>query len=128
MIQDLQCPNCGAALDANTQSGNIIRCKYCGTDNALNRGGPLPATDNTHAFAVKLRKILVEHFDLEELKTLVFELSGALPEPYRLDYDDLAGQGKRGKALELVKWCERRMVLPELANTILSLRPEMDLS
>ena len=128
MIQDLQCPNCGAALDANTQSGNIIRCNYCGTDNALNLGSSLAAADNSHAFAVKLHKILVENFSLEELKSLVFELSGALPEPYRLDYDDLAGQGKRGKALELVQWCERRVMLPELARTILSLRPEIDLS
>jgi hypothetical protein len=127
MIQDLQCPNCGAALDASTKSDNIIRCDFCGTDNALNRRDPLSAVDNPHALAVKLRKILATHFSLEELKTLVFELSGALPEPYRLDFDDLPGQGRRGKTLELVMWCERRMVLAELANTIHSLRPEIDL-
>jgi len=42
----------------------------------------------------KLHQLLTEHFNLEDLRTLCFELN--------VDYDDLPGEGKTAKARELV--------------------------
>lgn len=47
-----------------------------------------------------LRNILIHHFSEEELKTLCSDLG--------VDYDDLPGQGKEGKARELIGHLERR--------------------
>lgn len=45
-------------------------------------------------------------FDLEGVRTLVFELGG--------DYDDLAGETKTGKLRELILYMERQDQLPQL--------------
>jgi hypothetical protein len=52
---------------------------------------------NTERLA-QLRQNLVEHFDLEELRALCFDL--------RLDYDELRGEGQEAKARELVSYLE----------------------
>jgi len=62
---------------------------------------------------VELRQALVKHFDLEELRTLCFDLS--------VDYDSLPGEGKEGKARELVAHVQRR---GELESLILAVRRE----
>jgi hypothetical protein len=64
---------------------------------------------------VKLRQILVEHFDEEELKDLCFEMEE--------DYDSLPVQGKNGKARELVVRCERTGQLTKLVKMCRRLRP-----
>jgi len=43
--------------------------------------------------------LLDEHFNLEEINTLMFE--------FDIDYDKLPGQEKRSKTIELIKYCER---------------------
>ena len=62
-----------------------------------------------------LRPILVDRFDLEELRTLCFDLG--------VDYDSLRGEGKEAKARELVGYIERRGRLDELETRIKQLRP-----
>jgi len=42
----------------------------------------------------ELHRLLVRHFDLEELRTLAFDLG--------VDFDDLRGEGKSAKARELI--------------------------
>lgn len=55
---------------------------------------------------ILLRNILEERFDLEELRTLCFDLD--------VDYDSLRGEGKAGKARELVLHMKRKGRLAEL--------------
>lgn len=66
----------------------------------------------------QLLQNLGEAFDGEELKTLCFDL--------KVDYDDLAGAGKRDKARELVGYMERRGRLPELVVFADKKRPHMN--
>ena len=58
---------------------------------------------------VALHKYLVEHFSLEGIRTLCFELS--------VDYDILPGEGKESKARELVIYCRNRAMLEQLARS-----------
>lgn len=66
-----------------------------------------------------LRRVLVERFDLEELRTACFDLG--------VDYDTLPGEGKDAKARELVLWLSRRNRLDQLAEYIRQHRPDIRL-
>jgi len=57
-------------------------------------------------------------FDLEELRTLCFELG--------ITCDALGGEGRVGKARELLLWAERHGRLPELLAALRRARPAVD--
>ena len=67
-----------------------------------------------------LYPILVEHFSLEELQTLCFRL--------KTDYEMLGGEGKEGKARELLEHLERHNELEKLVNYIHEQRPDIKLA
>ena len=62
-----------------------------------------------------LRKFIVKHFDWEELRTLCQDLE--------VDFDSLHGEGKAGKARELVAYMQRHTRLNVLATALQKLRP-----
>mgnify|MGYP006289021193 CR=1 FL=1 len=64
----------------------------------------------------RLRKILTERFSDDELRTLSFDLG--------LDYDLLPGEGKGGRARELISYIDRRERLDELIEVGQALRPD----
>jgi hypothetical protein len=66
----------------------------------------------------RLRENLVRHFDGEELRTLCADLG--------VDYDSLRGEGKEGKARELIAYLDRRGRIPELIEKCRALRTQVD--
>jgi hypothetical protein len=68
---------------------------------------------------VALHRAIDTHFSLDELRTLCFDL--------HIDFDNLGGEGKQGKARELALHCERTGKIPELLEAIRRLRPDLDL-
>jgi hypothetical protein len=62
-----------------------------------------------------LRVALTDYFDLEELRTLCFKL--------QVDYDHLRGEGKGGKARELVAHMARRKRIDDLVMALRKARP-----
>jgi TIR domain/Effector-associated domain 7 len=74
-----------------------------------------PADTTAHASA--LRRMLVERFDLEELRTLCSDLS--------IDYDALRGEGKEARARELIAYLQRRRQLDRLTSYIRQHRPDI---
>jgi hypothetical protein len=68
---------------------------------------------------VRLWELLVTYLNKEELKTLCFHLE-------EVNYDDLPGEGKKGKARELVMHLENRGRLRELVEIGKRLRPDVD--
>ena len=81
---------------------------------------PLPTSSAEDLLPVRLYKILKSRFDEEELRTLCFNL--------RIDYDDLRGKGKSGKARELVQNFQRRNALPCLKEAIVDSRQDISLN
>jgi hypothetical protein len=75
-----------------------------------------PAADAT-AHTSALRRILVERFNLEELRTLCFDLS--------IDYDALGGEGKEARARELIAYLQRRRQLDQVTSYIRQHRPDI---
>jgi hypothetical protein len=65
----------------------------------------------------QLRTLLVERFNLEELRTLCFDLG--------VEYENLPGEGKSAKARELVAHLARRGRTQELVRLIVELRPDV---
>jgi hypothetical protein len=63
------------------------------------------------------RQLLERYFDEEELRSLAFDLE--------VDYDSLTGEGKAGKARELVAYLERHGRLGELLEVGSALRPDV---
>lgn len=61
----------------------------------------------------RLRQVLAEKFDQEEIQDLCFDLD--------VDFDALRGEGK--KARELVAYCRRHDLLKELVARLTELRP-----
>ena len=73
----------------------------------------------THiARLVPLLESLVRYFDLDELRTLCFDLG--------LDYDELRGEVKSAKARELITVMLRQNRLAELASRLQVQRPDVD--
>lgn len=66
-----------------------------------------------------IRDALVNYFSLGELRTLCFDLS--------IDYEDLEGGSKQGKALALVQYARRHNRYPDLVNAIRQARPHLNL-
>jgi hypothetical protein len=75
-----------------------------------------PAADAT-AHTSALRRMLVERFDIEELRTLCSDLS--------IDYDALRGEGKEARARELIAYLQRRRQLDQLTSYIRQHRPDI---
>jgi hypothetical protein len=67
---------------------------------------------------IHVRKQLEEYFDLNELKTLCFELG--------IDYEAIAGETKPDKSRELVKYAYRNGRIPELLKQCQQSRPEVN--
>ena len=61
--------------------------------------------------------LLTRHFNLEELRTLCFELG--------IPFDELGGQGLRGVSRELLLYVQRRDRLPELLTALTVERPSV---
>ena len=64
----------------------------------------------------QFRDQIVDHFNLEELKDLCFDLN--------ISYDNLPGDNLSSKARELVNLCNRHGRLPLLVNQCQRLRPK----
>lgn len=73
--------------------------------------------DKESSHLSKIRRILVDRFSEEELKTLCFDMA--------LDYDMLPGDSKGGKSRELVAYLERRNRLAEFVEEIQKSRPDV---
>ena len=65
-----------------------------------------------------LRKALTRYFDLEELRTLCFDLS--------IEYEELPGETKSGKVTALLDHCERHGRLPFLLTYLQNERSQID--
>ncbi len=68
----------------------------------------------------QLRQILAHHFNEGELRTLCFDLG--------IDYDDLPGDERAGKARELVSYLKRYGRISELVEIGTAMRPDISWS
>ena len=75
---------------------------------------PLPSAAQVDR--TELRNILTTRFSIEELRNLCQDLG--------IDYEDLTGEGKLGKARELVEYCVRRGRIEDLWTKISQAKPE----
>jgi XTP/dITP diphosphohydrolase len=64
-------------------------------------------TDLAH-MRLHLRNLIARHFNLGELSQLSFALG--------IDYEELGGGNKTEKVQELILYCDRHMILPQLLN------------
>jgi len=69
--------------------------------------------------------ILKDYFNADELRTLCFILHAKFK--LDIDYDSLPGEGKAGKARELVLWAERHGHMEKLEAAIREARPDLNL-
>lgn len=68
----------------------------------------------------QLRKLLIQHYSLDEFRTLCFDL-GIL-------YDNLGGDGLSGKARELLLLIGRQQRFAELLHHMQTERPDLDMT
>ncbi|HUM71624.1 MAG TPA: P-loop NTPase fold protein, partial [Chloroflexota bacterium] len=66
----------------------------------------------------QLRDALTDYFNTDELRDLCFTLG--------IDYENLGGDSKSEKVLELIQYCERHGRTDDLINTIQRARPNLD--
>lgn len=65
----------------------------------------------------QFRRLVSQHFDVEELRTLCFDLN--------IDYDTLRGEGKEARVRELAALFRRNGRLPELIEVLTNMRPHV---
>ncbi len=68
-------------------------------------------------FRILLRESLSDKFNLDELKILCFDLS--------IDYEDIPGNTKQAKVVELLQYCERMDQMEALIARIVKIRPNL---
>jgi len=68
----------------------------------------------------KLRKAITDHFTIDELKTLCFDL--------HIEYENLDGETRQAKVRELVSYCERTGLMASLLDAVQAMRPNLDLA
>ena len=78
---------------------------------------PKPKTKPTETYRSQLRQNLVASFNDSELRDLCFDMG--------VDYESLKGEGKSDKVRELVAYCERRQIVPDLVAKCKELRPKV---
>jgi hypothetical protein len=98
-------------LEAKRQEVDELKARL----GALGAGGP-GAGGEQPLDRVRLRQNLVTYFDLDELRTLCFDLG--------IEHENLPGT-KEGMARELVRHCERHGRTAELVATCRRLRPRV---
>ena len=74
--------------------------------------------DQVHQKTVRLHDLLVEYFNLEEVRLLCFNLG--------IDYEDLAGSNKSTKTLNLITYMQRRGTLNKLVDEVKKQRSHVD--
>lgn len=74
-------------------------------------------TGPVYAQRLVLHQLIVDHFDLSELKTLCFSIE--------VDFDVLAGETKVDRSRELVTYCERRARVAALLDACRRERPHV---
>lgn len=120
--QQVKCKSCHGVLDLSNGRG-VVRCEYCGTDNVLSKDVRVAVAEYSHGFKVAFYKAVAHEFSLDELQDLVVRLSGEVPSVHYLDYENIAGNTRTMKALNLIDWFYRRMLLQELLDVVIALRP-----
>ncbi len=65
-----------------------------------------------------LRNLMTRHFNLSDLNKLSFELD--------IDFEELSGSNKTEKVQELILYCDRHMILPQLLAACRAERPRVD--
>jgi cellulose biosynthesis protein BcsQ len=68
-------------------------------------------------YLTKLRSLLVEYFNEEELRDLCFTMG--------IDYESLPGEGMKGKTREILTFLERHNRIPELVEVVRDSRPDL---
>lgn len=66
----------------------------------------------------QLRKLIIQHFDIEELQDLCFDLD--------IDYDSLRGEGKAGKVRSLLDRCRKEGRSDDVLEFCQESRPKID--
>ncbi len=74
-------------------------------------------TASKPASLLRVRQLLLDHFDENELRSLCFDL--------KVDFESLPGEGKDAKGRELVAYMTRRERIRELEEAIYQLRPNI---
>ncbi len=68
----------------------------------------------------QLLEIIDQNFSEDELRELCYN-------ELQIDYENLSGEGKRGKGRELIAYCERRVLVTKLVEAIRRARPDIAL-
>lgn len=78
----------------------------------------MPRNDSPRSTYTRLRKLLVNSFDLEELRVLCFDMG--------VEYEDLAGKTKTTKMQDLIQYLKRRGRLQQLIDAAAEERPNVN--
>lgn len=68
------------------------------------------------SYLIQLHTFLTSYLNEEELRDLCFQLG--------INYEDLGGTGRTARARELVQYCHRHGLIPELVQRCRALRPQ----
>ena len=107
----------GGYVLLNSTLGTWIVNEIIGAESQAGVEAESNPAEQTPAYITRLRQNLEDYFDDEELRTLCADLG--------IEYQDLAAEGKAGKARELVNYLKRRERLPDLVKLCRGLRPKV---
>jgi hypothetical protein len=98
-----------ALTQSNSMTGKSSESRHSPGDPS--KSSPTPPTPS------RLLTFLNTYFSESELRALCFELE--------IDFENLEGSTKNGKALALIQYCQRRGRFEELAAHVQQVRPDM---
>jgi hypothetical protein len=110
----LTCDNCGGELNPYMGAlATVINCDYCNTPHQLESkiAQYLDVTGNQ--FHLWLRQTMIDCFSMDELRFVcddVYALTRSM------NFEDIAGETKSRKVLEMILYAHRRRLVPLLVE------------
>jgi hypothetical protein len=102
--------------DLNDLYQRILALPGAGSAGAQPRAsGQAPTNAYSHDTAVRLLAVLETYFNMSELQNLCFEMG--------VDFENLEGSAKKGKAQALIQYCQRLGRFSELVQRVRQARP-----
>lgn len=106
----LKCQNCNGDLDLSKGTlGNVLTCEYCESEHVLeNRIRFHISSFDPNPFRIFLREMIVKYFNMQDLRLVYDNLEA---KTRQFNFEDIRGETKSAKALEMVLYGQRRGLL-----------------
>lgn len=125
MSETFKCSSCFANLDVVGQKRSIVVCDYCGAQTMIIGNGTGYVNLSDSKYKRVLREVIVDTFSVDDIVIVADNFKATLRPPFTTQfYIDNFPATKIRMVLEMIDWCDRRMLLKDFSDIVFEYRPD----